>query len=84
MIEELQKLIYPMPPKNFDKVNIEKTLFKLMRLSLLEHNYEIKVGPYILNFDPDALKASYETDLTKVELSLKDIDKASFLFVLLN
>ena len=73
MIEELQKLIYPIPKNPIDKANIEKYLFKIMRTSILEKKYEIEIGPYILNFNPDNLKVFYETEFSKVEMSLQDI-----------
>lgn len=72
MIEDLKKLIYPIPKNEIDKTNIEKNIFKLMRTSILEKNYEIQVGPYILNFNPDELKVFYENEFTKVELSNED------------
>ena len=73
MIEDLKKLIYPIPKNEIDKTNIEKNIFKLMRTSILEKNYEIQVGPYILNFNPDELKVFYENEFTKVELSNEDV-----------
>ena len=72
MIEELKKLIYPVPEK-IDKINIEKNLFKIIRSNIMENNYEISVGPYILNINPEELKVFYETELSKIKLSLVDI-----------
>ncbi len=72
MIEELKKLIYPIPENGLDKKNIEKYLFKLLRESIIAKKYEVKIGPYILNFNPPELKVHYETELTKVELSNVD------------
>lgn len=73
MIEELKKLIYPIPKNEIDKISIEKNLFKLMRASILEKQYEKEVGPYILNFNPQDIKVFYENDFTKIEMSNKDI-----------
>lgn len=73
MIEELKKLIYPIPKEELDKTNIQKNIYKLIRDNIIEQNYELEVGPFTLNINPRELSAIYQTAITKVEISNKDI-----------
>lgn len=73
--EELRRLLYNKnEEKNtINKINVQKSLFNLLREGIKEKEYEIEIGSYIINITPEDLSVKYETDETTVELSNKDI-----------
>lgn len=75
IINELKKYIYYNKIENsdFDKVNIQKNLYKLLRECIKNKVYEIEIGSYKLNIKPDELSVKYETENTLVEVSKDDV-----------
>lgn len=74
-INDLKKYLYfnKLEETNIDKVNIEKSLFKLLRECITNKVYEIEVGQYYLNISPNNLSVRYENNDTLIEVSNEDI-----------
>ena len=64
MIEELKKLIYPVPEK-IDKINIEKNLFKIIRSNIMENK-----GKYFLIDGGIGKNIENGPDITKTGLPI--------------
>ncbi|HAB66736.1 MAG TPA: hypothetical protein DCE23_05160, partial [Firmicutes bacterium] len=75
IINELKKYIYYNKIENsdFDKVNIQKNLYKLLRECIKNEVYEVEIGSYKLNIKLDELSVKYETENTLVEVSKEDV-----------
>lgn len=74
-INDLKKYIYfnKIENNDIDKVNIQKSLFKLLRECIKNETYEVAVGSYHLNITPENLSVKYESETTLVEISNEDI-----------
>lgn len=53
--------------------SLEKKVFSLLKQSLKTHQYEIEIGSYKINFNPQNILVSYETLSTYLEISNTDI-----------
>lgn len=74
-IIELKQYLYPngTETNEVDKVNLQKALFKLLRECLKEGKYEVDIGSYTINVNPQNLSVCYENAQTTVEVSNNDV-----------
>ena len=71
--ENLKKILYNNEFNDQDRLIIQKNLFELLRECIKSQVYEVEVGSYILNINPNTLSVKYETPETIIELSNEDI-----------
>ena len=57
---------------DFNKIDVQKNLFSLIRECIKEKNYIVNVGSYEFNINPSNLSVKYENDETIVEISSED------------
>ncbi len=72
---ELKNYLYfnKIEDSDIDKVNIQKSLYKLLRECIKNEVYTATVGDYTINIDPHNLSVIYETDSIEIEVSSEDI-----------
>ncbi len=58
---------------DFNKIDVQKNLFSLIRECIKEKNYIVNVGSYEFNINPSNLSVKYENDETVVEISSEDV-----------
>lgn len=77
MVKEIKKakdnLKHYLYQETFDKINVEKCVFQLLRECIKEREYEVQVGAYQFNLLPQDLSVTYETEGTVITFSNEDI-----------
>lgn len=74
-IKNLQRDLYPndMGANIINKVDIQKNVYELLKQCLIEEKTQIEIGSYNINIDPKELAVTYDTGLTKIEVSNYDV-----------
>lgn len=74
-ISELKKHLYPNGTETtkIDKVGLQKSLFLLLRECLKVGKYEITIGSYKINVNPQYLSVVYQNPHTTIEVSNNDV-----------
>ena len=74
-IISLQRELYPndMGVNVINKSNIQKNVYELLKQCILEEETEIDIGSYTINIDPKELAVTYDTGITKLEVSNYDV-----------
>lgn len=57
----------------FNKIDVQKNLFSLIRECIKEKNYIVNVGSYEFNINPACLSVKCENDETVIEISNEDV-----------
>lgn len=73
--KELRKYLYTndIEINNIDKISFQKTLFTLLRECIKQKEYEVEIGSYIINVNPEETMVEYENEETSIRITKNDV-----------
>lgn len=74
-IKNLQRDLYPndMGANVINRTDIQKNVYELLKQCLVEEQTEVDIGSYNININPRELAVTYDTGITKIEVSNYDV-----------
>jgi len=71
LTQDLRKYLYATTDEisSMDKIAFQKSLYSLMRECIKERDFEIEVGSYIIDINPDDISVTYDNDETLITVT---------------